>query len=355
MAQAMNQDRLSHRQRERLEIISESGGALLALLNDILDLSKIESGKLEIEDADFDLEEIARAARATFAPIASRKGLSLELVMDPSAGGFYRGDCIRVRQVLYNLISNAVKFTHEGRVEVRFVAAPVGVRITVTDTGIGVAPGRLEALFEKFTQADASTTRKFGGTGLGLAICKELCEAMGGSISASSQLGEGCCFTVELPLPRANAPVLSSASASNEAAALDASFRVLAAEDNRTNQLVLKTLLTQMGVEPVIVADGAAAVEAWEREDWDLILMDVRMPVMDGLAATRAIRAREAMTGRAATPIIALTADAMSHQVDSYRAMGMNGFLAKPIKIAQLFEVLQSAASGEPLEGQVAA
>jgi signal transduction histidine kinase/AmiR/NasT family two-component response regulator len=344
MAQAMKRDELSDVQRERLGVISESGEALLAILNDVLDLSKIEAGKLELELVDFDLEELARGAHAAFTPIAERKGVSFDLVIDDEARGAYRGDSVRVRQVLYNLISNAVKFTAQGGVTARLSKSATGVRIDVTDTGIGIPQDRIDALFEKFVQADATTTRRFGGTGLGLAICRELCEAMGGAISVSSRLGEGSCFTVDLPLaPALNAERAASIAAPSEAAMeTDSAVRVLAAEDNPTNQLVLKTLLIQMGVEPVIVGNGAEAVEAWEQSHWDLVLMDVQMPVMDGLAAASAIRAREAETGRAATPIIALTANAMSHQVESYRAAGMNGFLAKPIEIRQLFQTLQS-------------
>jgi signal transduction histidine kinase/AmiR/NasT family two-component response regulator len=350
MAQAMKRDPLPAVQRDRLEVISESGESLLAILNDVLDLSKIEAGKLELELVDFNLEDIARGAHAAFTPIAERNGISFDLIVEEDARGAYRGDSVRVRQVLYNLISNAVKFTAEGGVKATLSRTPTGVRIAVADTGIGIAPDRVGALFQKFVQADSTTTRRFGGTGLGLAICRELCEAMGGTISVTSRLGEGSCFVADLPLPRA-----ARAAAPAEAAAPDApleagaTLRVLAAEDNRTNQLVLKTLLAQIGVEPVIVDNGAEAIEAWERAAWDLILMDVQMPVMDGLTAASAIREREVQTRRAPTPIIALTANAMSHQVEGYRDAGMNGFLAKPIDIRQLFQTIQSVVdAGEP-------
>ena len=352
MAQAMKRDPLPAVQRDRLEVISESGESLLAILNDVLDLSKIEAGKLELELVDFNLEDIARGAHAAFTPIAERNGISFDLIVEEDARGAYRGDSVRVRQVLYNLISNAVKFTVEGGVKATLSRTPTGVRIAVADTGIGIAPDRVGALFQKFVQADSTTTRRFGGTGLGLAICRELCEAMGGTISVTSRLGEGSCFVADLPLPRA-----AQAAAPAEAAAPDApleagaTLRVLAAEDNRTNQLVLKTLLAQIGVEPVIVDNGAEAIEAWERAAWDLILMDVQMPVMDGLTAASAIREREVQTRRAPTPIIALTANAMSHQVEGYRDAGMNGFLAKPIDIRQLFQTIQSVVdAGEPEE-----
>jgi CheY-like chemotaxis protein/nitrogen-specific signal transduction histidine kinase len=346
MAQAMELEPLSPVQKERLGVIRQSGGTLLAILNDVLDLSKIEAGKLELEMASFDLGEVARSARAAFSAVAARKGLSLEVEVAPDARGLWRGDAARVRQVIYNLVANAVKFTEAGAVAIRVEATDGGVRIAVRDTGIGIAADRVGTLFQKFVQADSSTTRRFGGTGLGLAICRELCKAMGGTITVESEHGVGSVFVVELPLTPA-APAEASAPAAPEAAsapAPDSPLRVLAAEDNETNQLVLRTLLAQVGVEPMIVSNGAEAVAAFEQGDWDLILMDVQMPVMDGPTAARAIRAREARTGAAPTPIVALTANAMSHQIEGYLAAGMTGILAKPIEVAQLYEALAAAA-----------
>ena len=221
-----------------------------------------------------------------------------------------------------------------------------GFRIRVTDTGVGVPADRLDKLFAKFVQADSSTTRQFGGTGLGLAICRELADAMGGSIAVSSVEGEGSCFTVDLPLPRAAgaAPEVEAPAETGQDLGLE--FRILAAEDNTINQLVLKTLLAQFGLTPQVVDNGHQAVQAWEKESWDLILMDVQMPVLDGPGAARAIRAREAETGRARTPIIALTANAMTHQVDSYLAAGMDGFVAKPIEVRDLVEAINQAMAG---------
>jgi signal transduction histidine kinase len=347
MAQAMELEPLSPVQKERLGVIRQSGGALLEILNDLLDLSKIEAGKLELEITDFDLGGLVGGAQAAFGPLATRKGLDLEVTVEPEVRGLWRGDAVRVRQVVYNLIANAVKFTEAGAVTVRVAMRRAGgVRITVRDTGIGISPDRLPSLFEKFVQADSSTTRRFGGTGLGLAICRELCTAMGGAVAVESKQGVGSLFTVELPLEMA-APG-DGAEASDvpvvNAAISGAPLRVLAAEDNSVNQLVLKTLLAQIGIEPMIVGNGAEAVAAFEQGDWDLILMDVQMPVMDGPTAARAIRAREAKIGAAPTPIIALTANAMSHQVESYRAAGMDGILAKPIEIAALYEALGAAA-----------
>jgi len=258
-----------------------------------------------------------------------------------------------VLQILYNLISNALKFTDHG--EVRVTAAQVttatageALSLIVSDTGVGIAPDRLGALFEKFTQADASTTRRYGGTGLGLSICRELAHLMGGEISTRSQLGEGSTFSVRLPLAKvgeAHAPQFAAPPPTPQPMP-DASLprvRVLAAEDNSVNQLVLKTLLHQIGVEPVVVDNGEQALEAWKNSPWDVILMDMQMPVMDGLTATRAIREAEAAMGRARTPIIALTANAMSHQINQCRAAGMDGHVAKPIEAARLFAALEAA------------
>jgi signal transduction histidine kinase/CheY-like chemotaxis protein len=356
MAQALRRDDLSPSQLRRIDVITESGETLLAILNDMLDLSKIEAGKLDLELADFDVEDMARGAHAAFTPVANRKGLSFDLIVEAAAKGVYRGDSARVRQILYNLVSNAIKFTDAGEVRGQVTATPSGLRMEVTDTGIGIAPERIDSLFEKFVQADSSATRRFGGVGIGLSICKALCTAMGGEITVTSALGQGSRFVVDLPLTHGRA-ALVPASTEAQAAPVGAtpSFRVLAAEDNRVNQLVLRTLLGQIGLDPTIVENGAEALEAWEHGDYDLILMDVQMPVMDGAAATEAIRTREAASGRPATPIVALTANAMRHQVEAYRAAGMDGILAKPLEIAALFRTIQSVADGEPLSIAIAA
>jgi CheY-like chemotaxis protein len=345
MVQAMAREELPALQRERLELIGESGETLLTILNDILDLSKIEAGKLELEAADFDLAALALGAQRTFAHIADSKGLGFNLEVDEAARGTYRGDSTRVRQVLYNLISNAVKFTASGSVGVHIGRSDTAVRFIVTDTGIGMSAEQIERLFDKFVQADSSTTRRFGGTGLGLSICRELCRAMGGEITAASELGGGSRFTVDLPLLRTGDTGRERPQdvAAATPALVGGVLRVLAAEDNRVNQLVLKTLLSQAGLDLTLVSNGEEAVAAWEEAEWDVILMDMQMPVMDGTTAARHIRRREAETGRSATPIIALTANAMDHQVAAYRAAGMNAFVAKPIDVGALFEAIAGA------------
>ena len=354
MAQALAVDPgLSQNQRAKLEVIRKSGESLLAILNDVLDLSKIEAGKLELETIEFDIADLVQGAHASFKPLAVEKGLDFKLKVDPSAVGIYLGDPTRVRQVLYNLISNAVKFTDRGEICVSIThAAETGLRIVVADTGIGMEREHLERIFAKFEQADASSTRRYGGTGLGLAICRDLCGLMGGAIEADSETGRGARFTVTLPAPRVAdswpAPAEASLGAALPPVESEA-LRVLAAEDNPVNQLVLQTLLAEVGVDPIVVGDGAQAVEAWSAHDFDIILMDIQMPEMDGMQAARAIRRAEARTGRPRTPIIALTANAMSHQVSEYAAAGMDAHVAKPIDLRILCSAIETllAASGE--------
>jgi CheY-like chemotaxis protein/nitrogen-specific signal transduction histidine kinase len=339
MAQAMAADGLPDEQRERLSVIRESGESLLTILNDVLDISKIEAGKLELELVDFDLADIAQGAHSNFTALANKKGLSFALDIT-AARGRYLGDPVRLRQILYNLISNAVKFTDAGAIRVTAHYTGGVLSIAVADTGIGIAPANRAKLFSKFDQLDSSTTRRFGGTGLGLAICRELAQLMGGAIDVESELGHGSCFTLSLPVTRLGDERARSAAAEPAEGVESMSLRVLAAEDNAVNQLVLRTLLHQMGIDPVIVDDGQAAVEAWETGAWDVILMDIQMPVMDGLIATGLIRQREALSGRQPTRIIALSANAMDHQVSEYLAAGMDGHVAKPIAAAALYNAL---------------
>ena len=344
MAQAMAADELSDVQGVRLAVIRESGQALLGILNDVLDISKIEAGKLELEHAEFDLAETAESALGAFTAVAEKKGLALRLEVAEAARGRCRGDATRVRQILSNLISNALKFTEAGEVAVGVERSGQAVQIEVRDSGIGIAPADMVRLFEKFEQADASTTRRYGGSGLGLAICRQLVELMDGWITATSVEGAGTTFTVTLQLPQVGAARAYCADGGVETSEPEAgAWRILAAEDNEINQLVLKTLLGQLGMAATIVGDGAAALEAWEAGHWDVVLMDVQMPRMDGPTAARTIRRREAELGRAPTPILALTANAMAHQVAEYRAAGMDEVVAKPIDVAQLAAALERA------------
>lgn len=339
MAQVMERDELSPRQSDRLHIIQESGQALLTLLNDILDVSKIEAGKLELEDAAFDLAEIVRSASAPFREIAERKGLGFSVRISETAQGLWRGDSLRVRQVVSNLVSNAVKFTAQGRVKVEVDAAEEGVLILVKDTGVGIPKARLGNLFEKFVQADASTSREFGGSGLGLAISRELVELMGGRISVESELGRGSAFAIHLPLPRCG----GLAHVQPRVEQLEGSMRILAVEDNVTNRLILESLLAPLRGSLTVVANGREAVEAVRGGGYELVLMDIQMPQMNGIEATKAIRAWEAETGRPPIPILAVTANVMSGQVADYLAAGMNGVIAKPIETGRLIAAMTEA------------
>jgi signal transduction histidine kinase/AmiR/NasT family two-component response regulator len=353
MAQAMAADGLPDDQRERLDIIRQSGESLLAILNDILDLSKIEAGKLELELVEFDLADVARGAHSTFTALANKKGLSF--CLDTEAGrGRYLGDPVRLRQILYNLIWNALKFTEEGEIRVSARYGDGVLSIAVADTGIGIAPENQSKLFMKFDQLDSATTRRFGGTGLGLAICQELVQLMGGAIRVESKLGVGSCFTVEFPLTRLGDGTTEAAVEEAVEELKAVSLRVLVAEDNQINQLVIKTLLHQMGVDPIVVDNGQAVVEAWEAGAWDVILMDVQMPVMDGVTAAALIRQKETASGRPRTRIIALSANAMAHQVSQYAAAGMDGHIAKPIEAAALYNALCDAVEAVEPEQRMA-
>ncbi|WP_293367973.1 ATP-binding protein [Phenylobacterium sp.] len=356
MAQAMTTEQLSQVQRERLKIIRRSSESLLAVLNDLLDLSKIEACAFELEIAEFDLGHLVRGVVAAYQPLADKKDLSFHFEIADDACGRYDGDSARIRRILYSLADNAVKFTETGGVTMSVWRENDAVMFKVADTGIGIDSGDIGHLFEGFYQADASSTRRYGGAGLGLAICHQMTHLMGGSIEASSVPGEGSKFIVRLPLAPAVPHEETSPAEGVTAEAEDAvQIRVLAAEDNHTNQLVLKTLLAQAGIVPTMVENGRQALEAWETQHWDVILMDIQMPIMDGVAATCAIREREQATGRSRTPILAVTANAMTHQVAEYQAAGMDGMVPKPIDITALFAAMEQALEPAPNDAEEAA
>ncbi len=348
MLQVMQADVLTPAQRERLEIVRKSGQGLTAILNDVLDLAKIEAGRLEIETTAFDLPDLLIGCHHAFSVLAIDRGLRCTLTIAPEARGLYHGDALRLRQVIGNLMSNAVKFTASGTIDLSARLNGETLEIAVSDTGVGVAPDDLDRLFGKFSQLDASSTRRHGGTGLGLAICRELCGLMGGSIGVASALDHGSTFTVSMPAENLTpAPAAQAPAPSPPPSAVQRSqLRVLAAEDNHVNQLVLQAILRQAGIEPDLVVNGAQAVGAWRDGEWDIVLMDVHMPVMDGVAAVQEIRRREAAEGRPRTPIIALTANAMSHQIAPLLAAGFDDHVGKPIDIATLFAALDRALVG---------
>ena len=350
MAQAMHRGELSAGQRERLEVIQGAGEALLSLLNDLLDISKIEAARIELEDGVVDIEAIASHVAATFSALAAEKDICITLEVSEAASGCWRGDPGRVRQVLQNLVSNAVKFTERGSVHLEMGHDGRQLVMRVVDTGPGIAPELQGHVFESFAQADASTTRRYGGSGLGLAICHALVSLMSGEILLDSVLGQGTTFTIRLPLERAERPPAKASA--QDAAHEGPPLRILAAEDNPMNQLVLRTLLDQVGLEVRIVGNGEEALWAWQEGGWDVILMDVQMPVMDGPTAARRIREIERRNGAGRTPIIALTANAMSHHLEDYRLAGMDALVAKPIRLPELFAALKSACAA-PAEDEV--
>ena len=345
MGQVLAKEDLTERQHGQVKVILQSGEMLLSLLNDLLDISKIEAGKLTIEEGEVDLAAISRSSLATLSAMAAEKEVAVTLEVAPEAEGIFQGDPTRVRQIVNNLTSNALKFTSEGQVALT-VSNPDGqLRIAVRDTGIGISETQIGELFQKFTQADPSITRRFGGTGLGLAISRELARLMGGDVSVESEEGVGSTFTARLPLARLEGPRSAAQEAeTDEADFADAgALRILVAEDNPVNQIVIQTILQQAGLNPVVVNDGEEAVSAWRTANWDLILMDAQMPVMDGLTATQTIRQEEAGQGGPRTPILALTANVMAHHLLAYRQAGMDGLVAKPIDAAKLLLAMEAA------------
>jgi len=337
MAQVVRLEARSRREGERVDVILRSGEALLGLLDHLLEFSDIEAGRIELKDERADLADLAGSVSNAFEAMAQSKGIRLSVDVRPAIRGAWRCDALRVRQVINSLVGNALKFTSRGEVRIILDREPDGVAISVADTGPGVPPALQARLCEPFFQSDSSLTRRHGGVGLGLAICRELTRLMGGALTVESVVGQGSTFTVRLPLqfvePEAEAkPPL----------ALE-TLRILVAEDNSTNQWVITALLELLGIRPRMVCDGRELVEAWRSADWDLILTDIQMPVMDGLAAARQIRCEERARGLASTPIVAVTANAMPHHAQAYVAAGMNGLVAKPIAFDSLVEAITQA------------
>ncbi|HEY8618255.1 ATP-binding protein [Phenylobacterium sp.] len=345
MVQVMERDAPSALQRERLDVIAQSGRTLMAVLNDLLDLSKIEAGRLEVEEHPFDLQDCVAGACEPFRIIAAQKDVALELDVEEAARGVWLGDDVRLRQVMSNLVSNAVKFTSEGKVQIRVARTSEGLSFLVSDTGIGFGTEAAASIFDPFSQADSSITRRFGGTGLGLPICRRLVQLMGGELLAESAPDRGATFRFTLPMRRAVQEPPARVEGIAAQGAQVRPLRILAAEDNLTNQLVLRALLEPLDLDLVFASNGAEAVMLYREGAFDLILMDVQMPVKNGLDATRVIRGIEHAQGRVPIPILALSANVMAHQVAEYEAAGMNGCVGKPIDLAALLNAIAVATS----------
>ncbi len=347
----LKSEALSTDGRRLLDEAVGCGHMLAELLNDVIDFSKIEAGRLELSPEPVDPAAVLRSVTDLLRPQATAAGLWLRIEADDDLG--WRAiDPVRLRQILFNLIGNAVKFTQMGGVDVRLSAcwrneAPA-LRFEVMDTGVGISEDAQTSLFQRFHQADGSTTRRFGGSGLGLAISQRLAELLGGEIAMRSQPGVGSVFTAEIAAPHSQAPRAEE----GDGGALLEGLRVLVVEDNPTNRLIASRLLEQLGAEVETAEDGRMGVDAVARAPFDLIFMDVQMPVMDGVEATRLIRAMPAPAS--ATPILAMTANALQHQTDAYIAAGMNGVVSKPLSPSVLVARI-AAALADPDEDVAAA
>jgi signal transduction histidine kinase/CheY-like chemotaxis protein len=360
MATAISQTKLDSDQRNQVTIIRESGELLLTTINDILDISKIEAGQLSIETVPFNLRTVLDRIERLHEPAATEKGIVFSVEVDKNVVEHLdrEGDPTRLTQILHNLVSNAVKFTRSGGVTVDVTAdsdASIGsncLRISVTDTGQGLSTSQIDRIFKPFSQADETTTRTHGGTGLGLPIVSQLAELMGGVIDVSSVVSQGSRFTVTLPLPHASSSAdgLADTESRVPRASLDSlltqipeNLRILVADDNLTNRLVMKALLAPINAEVVFAKDGLEAVAACSARRFDVIFLDIRMPICDGEEALRRILKREQQNQLPHVPVIAQTANAMVHEVDRYLAAGFDGCLPKPVQQIALFKEILTA------------
>jgi signal transduction histidine kinase/CheY-like chemotaxis protein len=365
MADTLARADMKPREQEMVEVIRASGVTLERLLSDILDSARIESGNVTIETAPFHLGDAARGVGMLWAQRAEEKAVALEVSIDPALDHMVSGDPVRFRQILTNLISNALKFTDAGAVRVTGEMTGAGLaRFAVSDTGVGFDDAEKGRIFGRFQQADGSITRRFGGTGLGLAISRDLSELMGGTLDCRSRPGEGATFWFELPLPEceALAPAEAASASAGESIHGDdgGPLRILLADDHPANRKVVEIMLAESAVELVPVENGQEAVDAYAASlagegRFDLILMDMQMPVMDGLTATAAIRAMEAEQAKPRIPVVMLTANALAEHVAAGKAAGADGHLAKPITLGALFSAIDTALAGAEAEAALEA
>ncbi|MEZ5939332.1 MAG: response regulator [Hyphomonadaceae bacterium] len=347
MAQALQAEPLTPQQQEKVSLLIDSGRTLLAVVNDVLDLSKINAGKMEIHAGDADLKELLRGVVELFRPRAAEKGLDLAYSFDIDTPTMVRIDATRTRQCLNNLVSNAIKFTDSGHIEIHVRVRDDGLApdarkldIAVSDTGVGMSPEDMSRLFQEFVQVDASDTRAADGSGLGLVITRRLARLMGGDVSVTSREGKGSTFRLTIACTPTARPDLIAEERALAAAPLT-DRRILLVDDNALNRKVVSLLLGATGVSIAEAADGAQALEAIAAQPFDAVLMDVQMPVMDGIEAVRRIRA--ANRGWSATPIVMLTANAMPGDRERFLACGADGYLAKPVDREALVEQLSIA------------
>ncbi|MBF0213368.1 MAG: response regulator [Magnetococcales bacterium] len=345
MSELLLETDLTPVQRRFTETMHHSGKAMLGVINDVLDFSRIEAGRISLETNHYSPRQMVLDTAHLMQIAAEEKGLSLTVEVTPTIPESMQGDDGRIRQVLINLIGNAIKFTHHGRVEVRLTLDPDApdrlLLFAVTDTGIGIPPEQLEHIFAQFTQADAGIARRYGGSGLGLAISRRLVEMMGGRIWVESRLDQGSQFFFTLPIRLSTLPVLPVSPAERASDDPTRTLRILLAEDVEENQILFEAYLMQTGHHLVMVNDGIEAMARVQAERFDVVIMDIQMPRMDGYTATRHIRQWERETGRAPMPIVALTAHAMETEIQRSQEAGCTLFLTKPINKKKLLEVLQ--------------
>jgi CheY-like chemotaxis protein/anti-sigma regulatory factor (Ser/Thr protein kinase) len=313
--------------------------AMRLLIDDVLDISQIEAGALRLRPKVFAIATLVDDIEHFYRPIAEGRGLSLTVSVAGAAAPFRRGDPDRLRQIVSNLIANALKFTRDGGVTVRLGGDAESLTVSVIDTGIGIDAKDHEAIFERFAQVDGSSTREVGGIGLGLAISRELAEHMGGSLRVSSARGIGARFDFSAPIPSA-VPISPEVVVEQAAPQDPGQGAVLVVDDNAMNRRILAALMEPFGIECGFATSGTEALEAWRSRPWNAIMMDVHMPDMDGVEATKAIRAEEGSTQRGKTPIIAVTASVLAHEVEVYRQAGMDDVLPKPIEASALASML---------------
>ena len=354
LASVLDQSRLEPDQRDIVQTIIASANLLDALLGDVLTYARLESGRLQLNNEPFRPRQIIDETLALFRPQVAAKGLTLEHDMAAEADLEVIGDAARIKQVLSNLVSNALKFTSEGGVTVRLrsVGSSETLRhvLEVIDTGIGFDPEDAARLFGRFEQADSSITRRYGGTGLGLAICRQLVDLMGGAITAVGRPGKGATFSVELPLPLAQ--TTKAAPVDTPQAPGPTGLRILVAEDNPTNQKVVELMLASLGADVDCVDNGKQAVEAARRGGYDLALIDLQMPVMDGLSAIRAIRAEERAAGHPRLPMVVLSANVMPEHLAGSKAAGADGHIGKPIRAGELLGAITGALNADVEGGE---